>query len=259
MRISKTNEIFKNLKTQLKSNKDPKTVVTDDLNVIELALRYKLPILDFFYVEDTDYLPKTMEIIAEAKALAGFVYEITKAMFSTIQTKENQVGLIARIAYTTYTLDQLKDFDFIVVLDRLEIPGNVGTILRTLDSANVDALIVVDAVTKMENPKITSASRGCNLLIPTAITTYAEAQAWLLENNYDIYLGEPNLGLDYKSYEYKGKMALVVGNERFGINPNWYENKNIKVFIPMLGSNNSLNVAVATSILVYEAAMKRKK
>ena len=111
----------------------------------------------------------------------------------------------------------------------------------------------------MHNPKITSSSRGCNLLIPTAIASYEEAQQWLLENNYDIYLGEPNLGKDYQSYDYQNNIAIVVGNERFGINEEWYNNKHIKVFIPMFGSNNSLNVGVAASILVYEATMQRKK
>ena len=56
-----------------------------------------------------------------------------------------------------------------------------------------------------------------------------------------------------------GNIALVVGNERYGINPNWYENKNEKVFIPMWGEMTSLNVGVAASILMYEAKIKRNK
>lgn len=259
MHIGKSSEEFKRIRNLLKSSKEENIVATDDLNVIQLALKYNLNIIDFYYVFDKEYIPSTKQTIEDVKSKAKNIYEISNTSFQSLESKENQVGLIATIEYKTYKLDELKDKSYIVVLDHLEIPGNVGTILRTLDSADVDALIVVDPITKMHNPKITSSSRGCNLLIPTAIASYEEAQQWLLENNYDIYLGEPNLGKDYQSYDYQNNIAIVVGNERFGINEEWYNNKHIKVFIPMFGSNNSLNVGVAASILVYEATMQRKK
>ena len=63
---------------------------------------------------------------------------------------------------------------------------------------------------------------------------------------------------DYQSYDYNKKIAIVVGNERFGINENWYNKPHKKVYIPMEGNQNSLNVGVALSILAYEAYMKRK-
>ncbi len=258
MQIGKNNDEYKRLKSLLKANKDEDVVATTDLNVIKLALKYNLNILEFFYVSDEAYKDETKLIIENAKEKALKTYEISKNMFESIQNKENQVGLAAIIEYKTKSIDELKDKSFIVVLDGLEIPGNIGTILRTLDSASVDGLIIVDAVTKMHNPKITTSSRGCNLLIPTAVCSFEEAQDFLLENSYNIYLGEPNLGLDYTKYDYKGKIAIVMGNERFGINLKWYNKNHTKVFIPMYGSNNSLNVAVATSIIVYEAAMKRK-
>lgn len=258
MQIGKNNEEYKHLKSLLKANKDEDLVATTDLNVIKLAIKYNLKISEFFYVYDEIYKDETKLIIDDAKKRALEVYEISKSMFEAIQNKENQVGLAATIEYKTININEMYDKDFIVVLDGLEIPGNIGTILRTLDSASVDGLIIVDAVTKMHNPKITTASRGCNLLIPTAVCSFEDAQDFLLENDYNIYLGEPNLGLDYTKYDYSGKIAIVMGNERFGINLKWYNKKHTKVFIPMYGSNNSLNVAVATSIIVYEATMKRK-
>ncbi|MDE6584169.1 MAG: hypothetical protein K2K15_02085, partial [Anaeroplasmataceae bacterium] len=89
--------------------------------------------------------------------------------------------------------------------------------------------------------------------------TYQEAQAFLNQKQYTIYLGEPELGLDYQKYSYEGKIAIVVGNERFGIQEEWYSHPHQKVFIPMQGTQNSLNVGVAASILAYEAYMKRRK
>jgi TrmH family RNA methyltransferase len=66
------------------------------------------------------------------------------------------------------------------------------------------------------------------------------------------------MGLDYKSYDYNGKIAIVVGNERYGINNDWYLNQHKKVYIPMEGRQNSINVSVAACILAYEAYMRRR-
>jgi outer membrane protein len=84
-------------------------------------------------------------------------------------------------------------------------------------------------------------------------------QQKLLELNYDIFLGEPVLGKSYDEYDYKGNVAIVIGNERYGIDPKWYESKHKKVYIPMEGLMGSLNVSVAGSILLFEALKNRKK
>lgn len=258
MKIGKSSLEFKRIKMMFKQNNQENLIITDDLNVIELAVHYQKNIEEFYFVSEQEYQPQTKVLIDTIIKSTNQIYEISKQAFDSLSTKENQAGLIAVISYPKLTLDDLKDKPFLVVLDHLEIPGNVGTILRTLDSANVDGLIVIDPITKLQNPKITSSSRGCNLLIPTVVTSYQEAQDWLIAKGYTIYLGEPNLGKQYKDYNYKENLAIVVGNERFGINENWYQHSHKKVYIPMFGSNNSLNVSVATSILVYEAAMKRK-
>jgi tRNA G18 (ribose-2'-O)-methylase SpoU len=80
-----------------------------------------------------------------------------------------------------------------------------------------------------------------------------------LDLNYDIFLGEPELGLSYDKYDYKGNIAIVIGNERYGIDPRWYENEHKKVYIPMEGLMGSLNVSVAGSILLFEALKNRKQ
>ena len=185
-------------------------------------------------------------------------YTISKSTFDSIRQKENSAGLLALIRLDLKELDDLKNLDYLIVCDGLEIPGNIGTIYRSMDAASCDGMILVNSVTKPTNPKLCSSARGCNLLIPTANETYENTLNWLLENDYTIYLGEPNLGKSFKEYDYKGKIAIVVGSERFGINPDWYNHKHEKVFIPMYGSNNSLNVGVAASILIYEATTKRK-
>lgn len=255
-KLAKHNPIIKEIKDlQKKSSND--LVYIDDLSSIMLITKYDIKLETFIYCDEFDYHSDTQLLISDLVKKAKNTYTISKSTFEYLRQKENTVGLIAVVKYPSLNLDSLKDKDFIVVCDRLEIPGNIGTIYRTMDAVGKLGMLLVDAVVKPQSAKLTLASRGCNLLIPTVSTSYSSAQEWLLENGYTIYLGEPNLGKSYKEYDYNGKIAIVVGSERFGINQEWYNNPHQKVFIPMCGSNNSLNVSVAASILIYEAAMKK--
>ena len=257
-RISKQNEKFLQMKEYIKTNHYKDITVSDDLQVLKIALEHNLEIKLLLYSFEEEYKKETKELLDRLIEVADEAYEISNASYKSIQLKENHAGIIAAIKLKEYTLDEFKNMNFIMVLDRLEIPGNIGTIYRTLDSCKCDGVILVDSICKINNEKITSSSRGCNIIIPTLSLSYTEAQSFL-ENHFEIYLGEPILGLDYQSYDYNEKVALIVGNERFGINPDWYNHKSKKVFIPMDGNQNSLNVGVAASILAYEVYMKKYK
>ena len=258
-RISRSHDKFKLLKDMIKTNHYPNITVTDDLEVLKIAVNNNLKINLLCYTFDEDYKDDTKELLNKLIKNSKEVYEISKSTYNSIKLKENHAGIIAAIELNNYSYNDFKNKEFLMILDHLEIPGNIGTIYRTLDSINCDGVILVDSISKINNEKITSSSRGCNLIIPTISDTYQNVLKYLLDNDYEIFLGEPKLGLDYQEYNYKGKIAIVVGNERFGINPDWYNHKSTKVFIPMEGSQNSLNVSVAASILAYEAYMKRKK
>lgn len=258
MKISKSHDSVKKIKDIAKTNKYPDLTIADDIQILKIVNDYNIVIDTLLYSYEENFQEETKKLLDQLIKKTNEVYEISKSTYESLSLKENHAGIIAAIKYPMYNLEDLKNKEFIFVLDSLEIPGNIGTIYRTLDSVKADAVILVNPVSKPNNPKLTTAARGCNLIIPTIISSYDEAQNYLLDNNYDIFLGEPELGLNYQEYDYKNKIAIVVGNERFGINPNWYNNKNKKVYIPMEGNQNSLNVGVAASILAYEAYMKRK-
>lgn len=254
-KIGKNDEIVHFFKELSKTNKHKDYVMTDDLEVLKLANTYNLEIPYLLVTSDIQYKDDTLQFIDCLKQQAKECYEISLSIYESLQTKENHAGILAAIRIPQYTINDLGEF--IVVLDRLEIPGNVGTIYRTLDACGATGVVLVDPISKPHNPKLTASARGTNLILPTVSMSYQDAQNFLQQNQYTIYLGEPELGQDYQSYSYKGKIALVFGNERFGIQEDWYNHPHQKVFIPMQGNNNSLNVGVATSIIAYEAAMQR--
>ena len=138
-------------------------------------------------------------------------------------------------------------------------PGNMGTIIRSMDATNFDALISINPNTKLNNPKLVHSARGMNLVIPQLECSYEECQKFIESNNFTPYLGEPILGLSYDETKYNDKLAIVVGSERYGITPDWYNHKNEKVFIPMYGIMGSLNVGVAASILMFEVKQQKNR
>ena len=201
------------------------------------------------------FFQKTLQEGA-ARALENL---LEKTVYEEIITKGFSAGVIGVYHYNFLTLDEVRDKEFAVVLDGLETPGNLGTILRTCDAYDVDLVMLVDSKTNVFNPKVVQSSRGMSLLLNIVNVTYEEAQKFLLDNNFDIYLGEPELGKSYLDYDYKNKTALVFGNERFGINKKWYDNLNYKLFVPMYGKMTSLNVSVAASIVIAYTGIKRHK
>lgn len=258
MKIAKNHEAYLKIKNALKKNNNKFQTVSDDLQVLKIAVDNDLEIDTLLYCYEIEYHEDTKLLLNELIKRAKESYEISLSSYNALALKENHAGIIALINIKEYSFNDFKNKEFLFVLDRLEIPGNIGTIYRTLESIKCEGVILVDPVSKLNNEKVTSSSRGCNLIIPTINATYEEALNYLLNNGYDIFLGEPELGKSYQEYDYKNKIAIVVGNERFGINPDWYNHNNKKVFIPMEGSQNSLNVSVAASVLAYEAYMKRK-
>lgn len=258
IKISKSHDMVKKMKDIIKTNLYPDLTIADDIQILKIVNDNNIEIELLLYSYEENYQESTKILLNQLIKKSKETYEISSSTYESLSLKDNHAGIIAAIKYPKYNLNSLKDKEFLFVLDSLEIPGNVGTIYRTLDSVKADAVILVNPVSKQNNPKLTAAARGCNLIIQTVVASYDDALKYLLDNNYDIFLGEPKLGLNYQEYDYKGKIAIVVGNERFGINPKWYENQNKKVYIPMEGNQNSLNVGVAASILAYEAYMKRK-
>lgn len=258
IRISKNHDAFKKIKNIIKTNQYKNLTIADDLQILKIVDAYNLQIDTLLYCYDVTFHDDTYKLLQSLIKKSKEVYEISMQSFQSLALKENHAGIIASVIIPEYTIEQFKTKKFLFVLDSLEIPGNIGTILRTLNSINIDGVILVDSISKLYNSKLTIASRGCNLIVPTLSLSYDMAQSFLQDNNFEIYLGEPNLGENYTEYNYNNKIAIVVGNERFGINSDWYNHNHKKVFIPMEGDQNSLNVGVAASILAYEAYMKRK-
>jgi len=188
-------------------------------------------------------------------------FDCSKDVFSKISYRENPDGLLAVGPLVGKTLDELKlpDNPLILVVEKVEKPGNLGALLRTADGAGVDAVIVCDPATDLNNPNVIRASIGTLFYLPVAEVTSEEAVAWLKAKGVKVLSAVPDAETVYTKVDFKGPVAIAVGAEDEGLSKLWKEVSELNVSIPMFGKNDSLNVSVSSAILLYEAIRQRNQ
>lgn len=185
--------------------------------------------------------------------------ECSRAVFEKISYREGPDGVLAvgpLVGKTLAELD-LPENPLILVAEGLEKPGNLGALLRTADGAGVDAVIVCDPATDLNNPNVIRASIGTLFYLPVAESTSDEAVAFLKEKGIKILSAVPDAEAVYTEIDLKGPLAMVVGAEDRGLSAGWKTVSDLNVRIPMLGKNDSLNVSVSAAVLLYEAVRQR--
>lgn len=206
------------------------------------------------------FLGKNEDQIVERCASTGAaVFDCSEPVFAKMAYRDRPEGLLAIAPQVRRSLDSIKlpQKPLVIVAEAIEKPGNLGTILRTADAAGVHAVIVCDHCTDLNNPNVVRASIGALFSIPVVETSTAEALVWLRENKVQILAATPHAEKLYSEVDLRKGTAIVLGTEQYGLSSAWMEHSDLKVRIPMLGQADSLNVAAAATILLYESLRQR--
>jgi RNA methyltransferase, TrmH family len=195
----------------------------------------------------------------EISHIAAETITVSPAVFEKMSYRENPDGWLALFPIPRVSLDDLKlsDSPLIVVAESVEKPGNLGAILRTADAAGVDAVLVCDPRVDAYSPNVVRASRGAVFTVPVVETESDEALAWLTRHGIRILAATPAAEAEYTRQDLRGPLAVAVGTEDEGLSHFWMSKAALQVKIPMLGKVNSLNVSIATALIVYEALRQR--
>jgi TrmH family RNA methyltransferase len=188
------------------------------------------------------------------------IYEVNRKVFEKIAYRESSDGFLALIKMKSNSLYNvaISGNPFIIVLESVEKPGNLGAILRTADAANVDALIVCDPKSDLFNPNVIRSSLGCVFTVNTFTCTSENAFEWLKKNNITIYAAELEASQWYYDEDYTKSSAIVMGTESTGLSNFWLNKADKRIKIPMKGKVDSLNVSVSTAIITFEAMRQRR-
>jgi len=221
--------------------------------------------IDSLFVCPSLFLKDNEEaLIEEIQKTQANIYIVKEDIFRKISYRDRPDGLLAIAKQFSSNIKDLekiiktKKNPFFVVCESIEKPGNLGTILRTADGAGCDGVIVADPITDIFNPNVVRASIGTLFTQPVIVANSEEIISVLKKNNIKIVATTPQSDINYTQIDLKEGIAIVVGTEQLGLSDKWMKQSSSLVKIPMYGKADSLNVAGATTILLYEVIRQRK-
>lgn len=187
------------------------------------------------------------------------IYKVSGEVFAKMAYRENSDGLLAVMHARTLSPEQVKlpENPFVIVLESVEKPGNLGAILRTADAAKVDAVIICDPLTDLFNPNVIRSSIGCVFTQQVVACSSQEALHWLKANKIKVFAAALEASQWYHETDFREPAAIVMGTEADGLTEFWLQRADARIKIPMRGKIDSLNVSVSTAILTFEAMRQR--
>mgnify|MGYP005861898977 CR=1 FL=1 len=184
---------------------------------------------------------------------------LSENAYTKASLREGPDGLLATAHQQSNALSDLKlpENPLLLILEGIEKPGNLGAILRSADGAGVDAVILVDCVLDLYNPNAIRSSQGLIFALPIASASRQALSDWLEQKAIQLIATTPDTENLHWNVDYRPATALLLGSESDGLTNYWLEKAAKKIRIPMQGRADSLNVAAATAICLYEAARQR--
>lgn len=187
------------------------------------------------------------------------IIEVSSGVFNKICYKEKPDGFLAIIKSREFSLADIKlsRQPLIIILEKVEKPGNIGAILRTAYAAGVDALIINDGQTDIYNPNIIRASEGFIFLKPIINSSFTETVLWLENKEIKSVAAATSAAKNYTKINFKKGVAIVLGSEDSGLSKKWLESADELAKIKMEKGIDSLNVSVSAAVIIYEALRQR--
>ena len=179
---------------------------------------------------------------------------VSAHVMESLAGKENPQGILAVVHQRQAKFSDLKSPGTAVALVSPQDPGNVGTILRTLDAVGGDALFMLDGGVELYHPSVVRASMGTIFWKPIVQTSFDEFMKWARNGGYQLIGTSAHGAVNYQTLMPKIPWILVLGNEQKGLSVDQMQACDVTVSMPMKGKVSSLNLAVAAGVLLYQFA-----
>jgi TrmH family RNA methyltransferase len=240
----------------LKKNRQTnRKFAVESVRAIEEAVRAGIPpALVFFDPSSLQSNARARTLVSQLRASAADVDEVSAKVLAALSETQTPQGIVAVFPYPNLLLPASPDL--VLVIDNVRDPGNLGTILRTAWAAGADVALLAPGSADPFNPKVVRASMGAHFAVPIAARPWPEIRSYL-DHVDRISLAEAGGETDYRTADWRPPLALIIGSEASGAGGEARELATARVRIPMPGGAESLNAAVATAILLFEAVRAR--
>ena len=181
------------------------------------------------------------------------ILEVSSPVFESLAVKENPQGLAAVARARYYTLDDLDiSHGIIISLTEIADPGNLGTIIRTADAVDCRGVILIGDCTSPYDIGSIRGTMGAIFSTKIVRTSLPEFLSWKRRTGLQLVGTSDKSATDYAEITYEDPVILLMGSERAGMSPEEFEACDVIAAIPMMRSSDSLNLAVASGVMLYE-------
>lgn len=255
---SLANPIVKDIKA-LSNKKDrdaTRSFMAEGLKLVIDALELGFEIRTLVYAKNVKDKPQVVQAATKTVARGGLVLEVSEKVLSSITRRDNPQMVVGVFAQRWTNLRDLKPKagETYVALDRVRDPGNLGTIIRTADAAGASGVILIGETTDPYSMETVRATMGSVFALPLVKASPADFLAWKKGAGVSVVATHLAGAVDYRTIDYRGKpVVLLMGNEQAGLPDELAREADALARIPQAGLADSLNLAIATGIMLFEA------
>lgn len=254
-------KLTRRLRKERRAREEAGLFVVEGIQGVVEAVARNAPLHALLYAPERLTSAIAQEAIAAAQARGVRCEEVAAPLFDLLSERENPVGLLALVERRLTPLEALfvTPTSLFVALHEVSDPGNLGTILRTVDAAGGSALLLVGQTVDPFHPATVKASTGTLFSLPLVSVSNLESLfAWCVQAGITPVAASDKAEHDYWSLPYPSPLLLLMGSEAHGLPREALARVPHTVRIPMLGSADSLNLAVATALLLYEVRRQQQ-
>lgn len=255
---SLSNPIIKDIKalSNKKERDETKSFMAEGLKLVIDALELGFEIKTLVYAKNVKDKPQVEQVAKKTFVRGGLVLEVSEKVLSSITRRDNPQMVVGIFTQRWTSLKDLrpKTAETYVALDRVRDPGNLGTIIRTADAAGASGVILVGETTDPFSMETVRATMGSVFAVPLVRTSVADFLAWKKTAGVSLVATHLAGAVDYRTIDYRKKpVVLLMGNEQAGLPEELAREANALARIPQAGRADSLNLAIATGIMLFEA------
>jgi RNA methyltransferase, TrmH family len=258
---SNQNPIIKEVKAlkERKYREEQKLFFIEGIRFVEEALKEKADMQRILVSEQLEEVRGGREILEKVREQGTEVAVLSHKLAKEISDTENPQGIFSTIKMREYNLQSiLVPGGFFVLLEGLQDPGNMGTIIRTADAAGASGIVLSKGCVDIYNPKVLRSTMGSVFHLPFCLVEdLSEAIITLRRQDIKVCAAHLKGTASYFELDMTGGIALIIGNEANGISAAVAETADMLVKIPMPGRAESLNASVAAGLLMYEVVRQR--
>lgn len=255
---SLSNPIVKDIKalSDKKHRDETKSFMAEGLKLVIDALELGFEIRTLVYAKNVKDRPQVVQCATKTVARGGLVLEVSEKVLSSITRRDNPQMVVGIFTQRWTNIRDLKPAanETYVALDRVRDPGNLGTIIRTADAAGASGVILVGETTDPYSMETVRATMGSVFALPLVKASPADFLAWKKGAGVSVVATHLAGAVDYRAIDYKKRpVVLLMGNEQSGLPEALAREADALARIPQAGRADSLNLAIATGIMLFEA------